>query len=345
MLRWNMARTETEMNNTDLLASLRTPNKLGQLVVAPSYLQGAFDSHAIDCPFVFAHAGRFYMTFVGWDSIGYRTGLAVSDDLLHWHKEGLVIDRGPKGSFTEFNAALTWIVRDNDLFGPGTLKRVNGRYLGMYHAYPNAGYEEGSAAIGLCWSDDLRHWELEEPFLHCDDPDAGEWERGGLYKACLVEQDGGFTLFYNAKNQLNGAWHEQTGAVTSTDLKHWRRVSSEPLVRVGPRGAFDDIFASDPCVLHAGDVWAMFYFGNSTDGHARDGVAFSRDLLQWKKANELLIDVGPAGAIDARHAHKPSMFYHAGKLYHYYCAVAPAANRRMGEIEHDEVRGITVAIS
>ena len=257
----------------------------------------------------------------------------------------MVIDRGPKGSVTEFNAALTWIVRDNDLFGDGALKRVNGRYLGTYHAYPGAGYEEGSAAIGLCWSDDLRHWELEKPCLHCDDLDSGAWERGGLYKSCLVEQDGVYTLFYNAKNFLNGAWLEQTGAVVSTDLKHWRRVSSEPLVRVGSHGTFDDLFASDPCVLRVGDVWAMFYYGNSGDGHARDGVAFSHDLLHWEKAGEVLIDVGPAGSIDARHAHKPALFYSAGKLFHYYCAVAPAVNHRMGEIEHDEIRGIAVAIS
>ncbi|HEY3340528.1 MAG TPA: hypothetical protein VGK81_00865, partial [Anaerolineae bacterium] len=178
------------MIQNDLLARLRTPNKQAQLAIAPSYVRGAFDSHAVDCPFVFAYSGRYYMTFVGWDSIGYRTGLATSDDLLHWHKEGLVIDRGGVGSVTEFNVALTWIVRDNDLFGGGALKRVNGRYLGTYHAYPGAGYEEGSAAIGLCWSDDLRHWELEEPCLHCDDPDSGAWERGGLYKSCLVEQGG-----------------------------------------------------------------------------------------------------------------------------------------------------------
>jgi predicted GH43/DUF377 family glycosyl hydrolase len=114
---------------------------------------------------------------------------------------------------------------------------------------------------------------------------------------------------------------------------------------VGSHGTFDELFASDPCVLRVGDVWAMFYYGNGSDGHARDGVAFSRDLLHWEKTGEALIDVGPAGSIDAQHAHKPSMFYRAGKLYHYYCAVAPAVNRRMGEIEHDEIRGIAVAIS
>ncbi len=324
----------------------RTPNKHPELVLAPSYRRGEFDSHAVDCPFVFAHAGRFYMIFVGWDSIGYRTGLASSDDLLHWRKEGLLIDRGPKGSTTEFNVALTWIVRDNDLYGSGELKRVNGRYLGTYHAYPNAGYEEGSAAIGLCWSNDLRHWELEEPCLRCDDAGAGAWERGGLYKSCLVEEGGFYTMFYNAKNKPEGAWIEQTGAAVSTDLKHWRRMSPDPLLTVGRRGSFDDIFASDPCVLRCGgDVWAMFYYGNSTDGHARDSVAFSNDVRQWDKSGEVLIDVGSEGAIDSRYPHKPSMFHHAGKLYHFYCAVAPAENRKMGEIEHYEVRGIAVATS
>ena len=329
-----------------MINALRTPHKTNRLLLAPSYRAGEFDSHAIDCPFVFAHEGRFYMTFVGWDSIGYRTGLASSNDLLHWRKEGMIIDRGGPGSTTEYNVALTWIMRDNDLFGSGALKRINSRFLGTYHTYPRPGYEAGSAAIGLCWSDDVRHWELDAPFLHCDDPDAADWERGGLYKSCLIERDGVYTMFYNAKNLPEGGWREQTGAITSTDLKHWHRLPENPLLRVGPTGAFDDYFGSDPCVLKvAADQWAMFYFGNSSDGHARDSVALSTDLIHWEKSGELLLDVGPAGSVDSRYAHKPAMFYHAGVLYHYYCAVAPAEDHHLGEITHNELRGISVATS
>jgi hypothetical protein len=32
-----------------------------------------------------------------------------------------------------------------------------------------------------------------------------------------------------------------------------------------------------------------------------------------------------------------------GVLYHFYCAVAPAPDRHQGEIEHHEVRGISLA--
>ena len=182
-----------------LLKRLRTPKKLGKLVLEASYKNGSFDSLAVDVPFLFRHKGRYFMTFIGFDGIGYRTGLAVSDDLIHWEKKGLIVDRGPKGSPTEFNVALSSIVRENDLFGSGALKRFNGRFLGTYHCYPKPGYEVGPAAIGICWSDDLLHWDLEPPFLHASDPDAGPWEQGGLYKGFLLEHDDRFYLFYNAK--------------------------------------------------------------------------------------------------------------------------------------------------
>jgi len=320
-----------------------TPNKYDQLVVAPSYRMGEFDSHAVDCPFPFRHEGRYWMTYVGWDGTGYRTGLARSDDLLHWTKEGLVLGRGPKGSVTEYNAALTCILRDNELFGSGALKRVNGRFVGTYHAYPQPGYEAGAAVIGLCFSDDLRSWDVQPPVLAPDLSCA--WEAGGLYKSWILEWDGGYYLFYNAKNRTDGPWVEQTGFAFSRDLLKWERFDGNPVLRLGAPGEFDDRFASDPCVLRHRDTWLMFYFGLCSDGHARDGVAFSNDLRQWQKPGGILIDIGPAGSIDSIHAHKPGILARGSTLYHFYCAVAPANGRPLGEIEHDQVRGIALATS
>lgn len=328
----------------DLLAQIRTPYKHAALILRPSYQQGAFDSHAVDCPFVFSFAERYYMTYVGWDKIGYRTGLAVSEDLLHWHKEGLLIDRGPAGSVTEYNAALTSILRENDLYSPGTLRRVNGDFVGTYHAYPQPGYETGPAVIGLCFSADLRRWQMGEPILR---PDPGlPWEAGGLYKSWLMEHAGIYYLFYNAKTRSDGHWIEQTGVATSSDLVHWEKYPGNPILRVGPQGAFDDLFVSDPCVLRLSNGgWVMFYFGNASDGHARDSAAFSTDLLHWEKAGEVLVDVGPAGSCDAKHAHKAAVIAHAGELFHFYCAVAPTPQPEMGEVKVDELRGISVARS
>jgi len=328
---------------TQALGKLRTPHKRNKLVLAPSFKKGEFDSHAVDCPFPFQHEGSFHMSFVGWDGIGYQTGLASSEDLLTWERRRLLLGRGPKGTPTEFNVALTCILRDNDAHGPGTLKKVQGRYVGTYHAYPNPGYESGAAVIGLCHSDDLRKWELEPPFLRPDP--ACEWEAGGLYKSWLMEEDGVFYLFYNAKDKTEWPWIEQTGVATSKDLVNWNRLAGNPILRVGSKGEFDDIFASDPVVLKAGNAWAMFYFGNCSDGHARDGIAFSDDLIHWRKSHEILIDAGLAGSIDSTHAHKPGIISKDGRLYHFYCAVAPARNGETGEVAHSEIRGISLATS
>jgi len=60
------------MHAEKLLNTIRTPKKSERLLLSPSYKKGAFDSHAIDCPFLFHHEDRYWMTYVGWDGIGER---------------------------------------------------------------------------------------------------------------------------------------------------------------------------------------------------------------------------------------------------------------------------------
>jgi len=314
---------------------LGTPYKIGSLVLSASGREGEFDRISVDCPFVFRRNGLFYMTYVAFDGTGYQTGLASSVDLIHWEKRGCILRRDPASPVTRYNIALNWILRQNDLHSAGELTRIGGRYLGVYHAYPNSGYEQGSAVIGLCRSSDVSAWELEDPCLRAEDGAA--WERGGLYKPCLVKDGGTYYLFYNAKNQAERGWHEQTGVAISTDLKTWKRYEGNPIVRNGPPGSPDSRFASDPCVLKNGKSWALYYFGLDDKGVARELVAASPDLLHTEKCNEIVIDVVPPGSVDSAYAHKPSLVAHKGDLYHFYCAVSRVNGR--------EIRGISVARS
>jgi len=316
--------------------SFETPYKLNKLVVSASSSDpAAFDSHSVDCPFVFHHAGQFYMTYIGFDGKGYQTGLASSTNLTDWQKLGCILQRDPNSPITRFNIAMNWIVRENSIHSQGELKRIHGRFLGVYHAYPNPGYEEGPAVIGLCWSTDLMHWKVDPPCLL---PQNGaDWERGGLYKPCLVEDHGTFYLFYNAKT-AGKRWHEQTGVATSTDLKTWQRYSANPIVPNGPEGSWDEVFASDPCVLQSSPRgWTFFYYSLDTKGKARDLLATGPDLFHPVKVPRILIDVGPPGTVDSTYAHKPSVVTFDHSLYHFYCAVS-------GKYPN-ETRGISVARS
>lgn len=312
-----------------------TPYKLGKYVLNGSGQNGSFDKVSVDCPFVFRHRNHFYMTFVAFDGIGYQTGLASSSDLVRWKSEGSILRRDPASPILKYNVAMNWILRENGLYSPGELKRINGRYLGVYHAYPNQGLEQGAAAIGLCWSKDLHTWTVDPPCLRPQD--GADWERGGLYKPCILEHEGTYYIFYNAKNQTEPPWHEQTGVASSKDLKTWVRYSGNPVIPNGGPGSPDEKFASDPCVLQDGKSWIFYYFGLDAKGVARDLVAQGPDLLHAKKCDRVLIDVGPKGSIDSAYAHKPSLIQYRGDLYHFYCAVSHESGA--------EVRGISVARS
>lgn len=347
--------------SADPIAPYRTPYKYPELLLRGTGNKADFDALSVDDPIVFRANGRFYMLYIGFDGTGYQTGLASSADLVHWKREALVGPRDPNSQYTKFNLAMSCILRDKNLHGSGEALKVGGQHLAAWNAYPSAGYEEGAAVIGLARSHDLLHWSLSEPILF--PADGAPWERGGLYRPDLLLDRGTYYLYYNAKTdslpKSEGAgWHEQTGVATSTDLKHWTRYAGNPILRNGARGsatwpatnplhdrqpptpdARDSRFASNPYVVKNGGQYAMFYYGlgYQRPGHACDLLALGDGPLHFTKVPEVLVDAGPPGSIDETHAHKPSVIWHDGALYHFYCAVS----RKYP----DEVRGIAVARS
>src|SRR5262245_58132696 len=63
---------------------VKTPYKYG-IVLRPK------QNESVDCPNVFRHNGKWYMTYVAIkDKVGYETLLAESDDLLIWKPIGTV---------------------------------------------------------------------------------------------------------------------------------------------------------------------------------------------------------------------------------------------------------------
>ncbi|MBW7458087.1 hypothetical protein ACFOLF_23720 [Paenibacillus sepulcri] len=327
------------------IAPYMTPYKYGKPVLTGSGLPDQFDQNAVDCPFVFQHQDRFYMMYVGFNGIGYQTALAVSEDLLNWEHHGVILERNELSNWDSKNIAGTWMLRENELEAPPVLKKWDNKYWLAYHSYPEDGYEEGSAKIGLAYTEDenLLEWHrLPDPILT---PEEGEdWEKGGLYKECLVEHDGLFYLFYNAKNKNTSGWVEQTGLATSTDLKTWTRHGDNPVLRVSEEG-WKSAFVSDPCVLRSKDEWVMFFFGYDYR-RAQEGVAVSSDLFNWEAYPEPIIRIGAEGEIDSTYAHKPTVITHNGVLYHFYCSARPSQDGdRTRNNNGREFRTITVAAS
>ncbi len=318
-----MCKTEKEIER------YRTPYRCPRPVLTGSGRPGSFDSQGVDCPFVFFHNGAYHMLYIGFDGTGYQTGLAVSSDLFRWEHKGLVIRRQmDSGRWDRLGGAGVWLLKESDsIWEMPRLRKLDGKYWMVYHAYPGDGYESGPGEIALAWTEDeeLMDWHLpDRPQFSWRDGEA--WERGGLYKSSIVEQDGVFYMFYNAKDQAED-WTEQIGVACSRDLIHWVRGAENPVLKVTP-GAWDETFNADPYVVQDGQQWLMFYYGlggAGTDGtcHAQEGLAVSGDLVHWEKAPDPILATGRPGSIDCGHVHKPSVFYENGVLYHFYCATRP----------------------
>ncbi len=294
------------------------------VALAGSGKQGAYDSQGVDCPFVFEHHGRFYMMHVGFDGIGYQTALAVSDDLLHWEYEAVILPRLLESDrWDHIGAAGSWILLEsNNIYEVPRLRKFDGRYWMIYHAYPNQGYEAGGAIMGLAWTEDetLRRWNrLEEPiFTYAGQAD---WEKSGLYKCCFFEHDGQFWMFYNAKGESKWPWKEETGLAHSKDMIHWERYADKPIMAC-KENTFYNWFYSDPCIRYDGERWLNFGFGFDLV-HAQGLLAFSDDLYHWDTLEEPLIPHGKPGELNEIHAHKSFVVINNGNYYHYFCACRP----------------------
>ncbi|MFD0674054.1 hypothetical protein [Cohnella sp. GCM10027633] len=334
------------------LAHARTPFKRDVPALQGSGEAGSYDAWAVDCPFVFRHNGKFYMMHVGFDGLGYRTALATSDDLLEWRPEGVILDRGEDRSrWDHVGAAGSWIVLEsNDLYETPRLKKIDGKYWMVYHSYPEFGYETGGAKMGLAWceDEDLMTWyRLDDPILTYEN--GGDWERAGLYKCCVIEAEGRYWMFYNAKDRPEWPWTEETGLAVSDDLVHWTRHADNPVLPT-EAGTFYSQYLSDPCIRFDREAGAWLNFGFGFDGERAQGaLAVSRDLLAWEVLSEPSVPHGGAGELDERHAHKSSVLYWNGTLYHYYCACRPGRPGDRTNIPDDagagEFRCIALATS
>lgn len=324
--------TQEEMQT--IFEEVKTPYKAG-MILAPE------EGESLDNPTVFRYGKKWYMIYVRFDGKGYETHLAKSEDLIHWEKLGLAFPRGEKGSWDVSQADGWPLLLDERWDGPNTLKKVDGHYWMMYIGGAFDGYETDPLSTGLAWSDDptqLLSWNRYEgnPIFQPSDADARSFEKKTIYKHYTVEDTsrdlgGRYVDFYNAKQE--GVWIESIGMAVSDDLRHWKRVGDEPVIR--DCKSDQSGISGDPMIRRIGNVWVMFYFGyhwREDIPGAFDTFACSRDLQHWTKWDgEPLTQ--PSESWDKEHAHKPWVIKHNGIVYHFYCAVG------------DQGRGLALATS
>lgn len=308
-------------------------------------IPGHEDFKETDVPCIYqlpGQAGVWYMSFIAFNGKGYNSFVARSTDLVHWSQPRLAMGFGKPGDF-DFGGCVigAFLYESYDIKAPRLLKERDGSFWTLYGCYPKqGGYEIDPGYEGVARSEDGLVWRRakESYILSVHEPEVGNWEKDCIYQPWLLEHEGRFYNFYNAKRMPE--WIEQMGMATSCDLLQWQRHVGNPIVSVRP-GGYDEKFCSDGKVFRDGDHWVMFYFGIGRGG-AHIMAAFSRDLAHWTSHPEPLYRAGGhPGGLDERCAHKISLVYQAdtSTFYMHYCAVGKQG-RCIGLITSKPLTGI-----
>lgn len=309
----------TEQQLQEVYEAVRTPYKYGAVIRTPGFL--------CDSPVVFAHAGKYYMSYVAVDDrceTGYRTHLAVSEDLLHFSDLGLILtdhhdwDSCQTGGYAQFI--------DNRFGASNEIERIDGQYLFAYLGGSKCGYEADPLSMGLATCREIEdrssYRKLPEPILRGSDPDARRGETLTIYKGDMFrdpEQTLGhpYVMAYNAKDLSH---RESIFLAVSDDGIHWDRFLDRAIISVFD--CPDDIgINGDPQIVRMNGLYVMFYFVfDAKRKFTYNTFAVSEDLIHWIKwEGEPLMQ--SSCELDNVFAHKQWILKENGIVYQYYCAV------------------------
>ncbi len=307
----------------EVRAMLDTPVKRGAVM--------EFEDRFTDCPSVFRHRGKWYMTFIAISKdtgvSGYETHVAESDDLLHWRYRGPLLLRDGTRTWDSKQIAGYAALYDTRIGGGCALETHDGRYWMTYLAGASDGYEPDPLFMGIASAADpvdaASYARQEKPILTPHDADVRFFETVTLYKSSVIRDEErltghDFVMFYNAKGYDS---HERLYMAVSDDMIRWTRYGNRPII--------DDV-TGDPCCWITADpmlmrdrdgLYIMNFMKYNQSRSAFDTFACSYDLNHW---NEWLGEptVAPSGDDPEQdlYAHKPWIITWEGHVYHFYCA-------------------------
>lgn len=216
-----------------------------------------------------------------------------------------VLRRGAPGQFDAVDALNPSVVRRGSLY---------------YNFY--SGYDGSRWRTGVATSSDGVVWVKHGPVL---EPDPSTWEGRGIAangSALLIGDE--FFYWYQAGDP------PRIGLARSMDGKHWKK-HPEPVLGLGPRGAWDERGVADPYVLRIGGRFYMYYLGQDRARQQRLGVACSEDGIRWRKYRfNPILELGEVGAFDENGLGEPAVWSSHGWYWMLYTGRDRYEHRRIG---------------
>jgi predicted GH43/DUF377 family glycosyl hydrolase len=215
--------------------------------------------------------GLYFNFYSGYDGRVWRTGLATSADGIAWRKRGPVLAPDP----------ATW--EGESIAANGSALVVNGDFWYWYQAGAAAAHRPGRLA---------RRAALEQtPRARAGARSARRLGRARRWPTpTSSDSEPSFYLFYLGEDR---ARRQRLGVASSQDGRRWFKLRSNPILELGPEGAFDENGLGEPAVWASHGWYWMLYTGRDRRENRRLGLARSRDGVLWRRVSEGPVFEGP----------------------------------------------------
>jgi len=234
--------------------------------------EGEWDKNIFDFNILFEN-GEYHMWYQGSskeDPGLNKFGFASSTDGIHWKKY-------PENPLNLINDSSDWATN----FWTFDIIRKDSLYLMWYTAEPKN--PPSSHRIGFAWSKDGLNWNKHpEPVLAPGGID--DWD-GYMVSNPIVVFDGRkyHMWFSGIPNQIPKM--VSMGYATSSDGIHWQKHPSNPVLKHGEPGSWDDHWTVGFSIAVQGSQKELWYFGFN-QVKFEIGLARSEDGISWNKSAE-----------------------------------------------------------
>jgi predicted GH43/DUF377 family glycosyl hydrolase len=206
-----------------------------------------------------------------------------------------------------------------DVLNPSVISGPGGALFNLYSAYDGHIWRTAVAT-----STDGLNWHKTGVVLA---PDPKTWE-GGYIAA------NGSALYVNSQfwywYQAGARGTPRIGLARSDDGRFWRK-ETQPVLDLGPRGAWDERGVADPYVIRADGWFYLYYMGQDRARRQQLGVARSSDGIHWQKLRtNPVVEIENRDGFAENGLGEPAVWATGGSYWMLYTGRDSSENRRLG---------------
>jgi hypothetical protein len=230
-----------------------------------------------------------------------------------------VLTPGPIGDWDQNNVLTSSVILDGSMY---YLWYDN--YNVANHQFEHIGY--ATSNDGVSWTKYDDPTTTNPPFTQSDpvlSPGPGSYDNIGVGHPCVRKYNDIYHMWYTGDNNSSATRGMTICHATSPDRIVWTKDPNNPVLDLGPSGAWDERWISTPDVVFDGSIYHMVYSGwdgiyppnQIRIGHA---TSIHPDSVWSKDPNNPILDIGTPSCWDYDRVDAPCIIFDGYRFHMFY---------------------------